>query len=300
MPKVTIVVLTYNHEKFIVHCLQSVLNQQVDFEYEILVMEDGSTDQTKRLVSELSKLNPQIKLLSSFKNKGIRNNVFKAIDNLKSEYLAVLDGDDFWCENTKLNTQIKFLDENPDFVGNFHDASIINDVLVGNQYFEIQKLYSQRYYYKNITYSPDFIDRSFIIPSSSLVIRTESLKQMNFDLFQDNLSIAWKLLVMTTRGSKLKYFNEAWSVYRNHDTGISKSKKEKFHLSHIQFLENLLKEKNFKEYLLEIYNGILSEIKILLENKNETNLYSKKKLLRKHLRFEMKRIWAYRKRIFKK
>lgn len=299
MPKLSIVVLTYNHEKFIQKSLSSILEQKVNFEYEVLVIDDGSSDNTNRIVRELADKHPQINLITSTENKGVRNSVFEAFENLKGEYLAVLDGDDYWCNSNKLQTQIDFLESNPDFVGTFHDAEIINEVVNGNKYFDVQKTYSQRYFFNEIVYGSEFIGRKFIIPSSSLVMRTESFVKLNLNLFHDNLSLEWKLLVMTLRGEKMKFFNEIWSVYRNHDTGISKSNKEKFHLSHIHFLESLLKEDDFHEYHLELYDGIISEMKILLENKNETDLYDKKKLFKTYQKFEKKRMKAYKIRLIK-
>lgn len=126
----------------------------------------------------------------------------------------------------------------------------------------------------------------------------KSFERVRLDLFTDDLSIEWKLLVQVCRGSKLKYFNETWSVYRNHDTGISKWNKEKFHLSHIHFLTLLLKDDDYSEYHLEIYEAISYEMKILLDNKENSDEFDRKKLFKQYKSNEKKRIKAYKARSF--
>lgn len=111
--------ITYNHEKYIAQALESILMQETDFEFEINVIEDCSTDRTQAIVMQYVRKYPHIvKPYFNEKNIGFKvtqENAYRGLRTCKGEYLAVLEGDDFWTSPTKLQTQVEFLDANPDF-----------------------------------------------------------------------------------------------------------------------------------------------------------------------------------------
>lgn len=108
MEKVSVIIPAYNAERSIADALQSVLQQDGMFELEIIVIDDGSTDSTSKIVeSYISAGNNNIKLIKQ-KNKGVATARNVGIRNASGEYLAFLDSDDFWCVN-KLELQIDFL-----------------------------------------------------------------------------------------------------------------------------------------------------------------------------------------------
>ena len=95
--KVTVLVMTYNHAKFISKAIDSVLMQKTSFNYEIIVSEDCSTDGTKEIVLEYQQRFPhQIRLLLSEQNIHSNAVVTRGIYAAKGEYIALLDGDDYW------------------------------------------------------------------------------------------------------------------------------------------------------------------------------------------------------------
>lgn len=125
LPLVSICVQTYNHEKFIGKCLDSILMQETTFPFEILLGEDESIDSTRKICTEYAVNYPnKIRLfLHSRKNtiyiNGGATGRFNINYNLKKsngKYIAMLEGDDYWTDPYKLQKQVDFLESNPEYV----------------------------------------------------------------------------------------------------------------------------------------------------------------------------------------
>lgn len=130
-PKVNVLMLAYNHEQFIAEALDSILAQQVDFPYTIVVGEDCSTDQTRAIVESYRLRYPtRIKPVYQPHNVGPGANLKACLAACQAPYIAVLDGDDYWTDPRKLAKQVAWLDANPDFaicfhhVDTFHEGSV--------------------------------------------------------------------------------------------------------------------------------------------------------------------------------
>lgn len=113
-PKVSVCVVTYNQEAFIEKCLISLVEQQVNFEYEIIVGEDCSTDGTRAAVQRIAKMYPaKIRLILQEKNIGSSDN-YKSVHNLaRGKYIAHMDGDDYALPG-KLQAQYDILETEPE------------------------------------------------------------------------------------------------------------------------------------------------------------------------------------------
>ena len=113
--KVSILMITYNHEKYIAQALDSVLMQEVDFDYEIVIGEDCSTDGTREIVLEYQRRHPdRIRPLLPASNLGMIRNFVETYRACQGELVAILEGDDFWTCSKKLQKQVDFLDAHPD------------------------------------------------------------------------------------------------------------------------------------------------------------------------------------------
>jgi glycosyltransferase involved in cell wall biosynthesis len=114
-PKVSILMTTYNHEKYIAQAIESVLMQETNFPYELLVGEDCSTDGTRAIVREYSDKHPEI-VHAFFResNLGSRQNVRQLFWASRGQYIALLEGDDYWISRQKLQTQANLLDAHPE------------------------------------------------------------------------------------------------------------------------------------------------------------------------------------------
>lgn len=126
--KVSVIVLTYNHEKYIEQALDSILMQKVSFNYEILVGDDASTDATVPILLEYKKRYPDIiKLFLNKENVGATRNAYNLLMKAEGEYLATCEGDDYWTDENKLQLQVDFLEKHDEFVGCSHNFTIVNE-----------------------------------------------------------------------------------------------------------------------------------------------------------------------------
>ncbi|MBO5656574.1 MAG: glycosyltransferase family 2 protein [Agathobacter sp.] len=127
--KLSILIPTYNHESYIENCIQGILKQKVNFNYEVLIGEDCSTDDTRGILQRLEKdLPSQFHIYYREHNLGPGDfgNVDDLIARSKGEYLTVLEGDDFWTYEEKLQKQIDFLDQNPDYIAVAHNCVVVD------------------------------------------------------------------------------------------------------------------------------------------------------------------------------
>jgi glycosyltransferase involved in cell wall biosynthesis len=120
-PKVSVQVLTYNHAEFVAQALDSVLSQKASFEWEIVVGDDCSTDGTREILKSYARNHPErIRLLLHPQGLGPHephlagnNNLLATYRASRGEYVALLDGDDYWTDDSKLEKQVRFLDARP-------------------------------------------------------------------------------------------------------------------------------------------------------------------------------------------
>jgi len=114
-PLVSILVVTYNQELYIGKTLDSLLEQDCPFPYEILVGEDCSTDQTRAICQSYAEHHPdKIRLFLNETNKGFINNYFDILEQAKGQYLADCGGDDYWISRDKLRLQVEILEKYPE------------------------------------------------------------------------------------------------------------------------------------------------------------------------------------------
>ena len=124
---VSIVVITYQHEKYIKQCLDSILMQITDFDIEIIIGDDCSLDKTAEIIGEYHRKLPHIiKPTLRSVNVGTTKNQYDCFLNCKGEYIAILDGDDFWTNKEKLKNQVNFLKKNKDYIACTQRYSVVD------------------------------------------------------------------------------------------------------------------------------------------------------------------------------
>lgn len=125
---VSVVLITYNHEKYIVDAVESILNQKTDFEYEVLIGDDASSDNTPELLKALKQKYPdRITIVLRSENIGASANLFSLCCCAKGKYISTLEGDDFWINENKLQIQTEFLEKNKDFIGCCGNIKIVDE-----------------------------------------------------------------------------------------------------------------------------------------------------------------------------
>ena len=113
---VSICVITYNHAPFISRSLDGMLIQETGFPFEIVIGEDSSTDETLKICELYAARYPgKIRLLKKVPNLGVKNNFKRTLNECKGKYTAICEGDDFWTDKYKLQKQVTFLENNPEY-----------------------------------------------------------------------------------------------------------------------------------------------------------------------------------------
>lgn len=126
-PIISVCIPTYNQERYIEKCLLSVINQDINIPYEIIVADDFSSDQTRNIILSISKSYPgKIKYIFNSKNLGPTQNALLARSHALGKYICHCDGDDFFYKE-KLRIQYDFLEANHSYIAAWHQVDVINE-----------------------------------------------------------------------------------------------------------------------------------------------------------------------------
>ena len=124
-PDITVCLIAYNHEKFIRDTFEGILEQR-NIDFEIIVGEDCSTDNTRKICDQYAAKYDFIKILTPPKNIGVIPNIENTLKLANGKYIALCEGDDYWIDPYKLQKQKNFLDENEEFVLVYHNVIALN------------------------------------------------------------------------------------------------------------------------------------------------------------------------------
>jgi glycosyltransferase involved in cell wall biosynthesis len=261
--KVSVGILVYNHEKYIAKAIEGVLAQKVNFDYEIVIGEDCSTDRSAEVIDQyVTKYPDKIRRLSPERNQGLWMNSMKVQDAWRGEYIALMDGDDWWVYENKLQTQIDFLDQNHEYTGCFHDAEIVvpeHEDSTTSKYFQTFRYYSQIYHYRADLLPWDLVERT-IIPTSSFVFRNLDIRKELNSYGDTYESLDWLMQLIVIKHSKFRYFNEPWSVYNNNSGGMTKKvATSNFINNNVKVLRRLLNDECYRNFKHHIYHMMAKE-----------------------------------------
>jgi len=301
-PLVSCLTTTYNQEKYIAQCLESMLMQETDFPFEIIVRDDCSTDQTASIVKEyVDKFPNIIKPIFEVENKfhisphyGGRLVLKKAI----GKYVCKLDGDDYWRDKQKLQKQADFLEENNEYV-----LSHFNSITVD----ENDKKISDAMFSNSTDYEPEqmLCHEVHIMPNTVMFRNVLGDFPAVFDDVMNGDNVHWHLLAFH---GKSKYQGELIpSAYRVHSGGVW-TRLDKFEQleKRRQTLQAMKKNLSGNTILTErIDNSIHSQVAVLLlRATGSKDLTLFKKLIQNILEDEeisgLKVTKIYSKRLFKK
>jgi glycosyltransferase involved in cell wall biosynthesis len=215
--KASVMLITYNHEKYIAQAIEGALMQKTDFPYEVVVGEDCSTDGTREIVIDYQHKYPdQVRLLPSERNLGGRENAKRTRQACQGQYVAILDGDDYWTDPHKLQKQVDFLDENPGFALCFHNVAVVDE-----NSKPLPRLYCPASQ-KTISTLEDLLYANFI-PTCATLFRGR-LAGNEPDWFWTMPMGDWPFLILLAQHGQIGYLNEVMGVYRRHGGGVFTSR----------------------------------------------------------------------------
>lgn len=210
--KVSVATITYNHETFIEEALDSVLAQEVDFDLEIVVSDDCSTDRTGEIVARYADEHPGVvKAVRNETNLGAHTNWVRTLARCEGDYIALLDGDDYWTAPHKLRRQRELLDRDRDAVLVFHPAEVCHED--GTSHFWFPPRRRDRYELGDLL-------RGNFIATSSVMYRNLRLDFPDWYDEAAGMPGDWLLFCLHARHGSIAYIDEVMSAYRQHHAGI--------------------------------------------------------------------------------
>lgn len=254
-PKLTIVSLAYNQEKFIAEALESFIMQKTNFDFEVIISDDCSTDNTAKIIKEYAEKYPEIiKPIYREKNLGVNENYIDTLSKAESEYLIYCEGDDYFTDPLKLQKQVDFLDSHPEFSICFHPVRFFyEDNSCSDEIFPSSKVRL----HKKVLDLEDLLIRNFIQTNSCVYRWRFNGNEKIKDIFPKNiLPLDWFLHMLHAQKGKIGFINEVMSDYRRHKDGIwwkSSKSLEELHL----------------EYGIEELNFYIAVEKIIAKDKEE-------------------------------
>lgn len=216
-PLLSVFLMTYNHEKYIAQALDWIIMQKTDFDFEIVVGEDCSTDLTRNIILEYQKHWPgKFKLLLHEKNIGAIENQNAIFAICKGKYIAMCEGDDYWTDPLKLQKQVDFLEMNSDFSMCCHNSVQVFD---GET---IEKNYLAKF--REGEFHCNDIWSDWMFATASFLFRLEIIKKELFIKFAKHRHMLQGdlfLLITALEYGKIYSMADIMCVYRKHSGSIT-------------------------------------------------------------------------------
>lgn len=218
--KVIIRCLVYNHEPYLRDCLEGFVMQKTNFLFKAVVHDDCSTDGSAAIIREYAEKYPDIiepiyeTENQYFKKGGALGKIMNAASLGRSEYIAYCEGDDYWADPFKLQKQVDFLDENPDYSMCFSACKILNEK---NLYTPLKG--------ENIEdrdYDSSELMQNWIVPTASIMVRADVAQDDRLTKPDSRKKNGDIIIVLTAADhGKVRGMRDALVVYRVHPGGIT-------------------------------------------------------------------------------
>lgn len=259
--KVSVFIICYNHEKFLKECLDSVVTQKTNFDYEILVHDDASTDGSAKIIKEYSSKYSKVKAILQTHNqytKGVKPfSILKSMS--KGKYIAWCEGDDCWGDRFKLQKQFDFMENNSEYSICYHNSKVINEKSELISDSKVRNVFK-------VNYNKSELKKGrFSIPTQSSFFISEFELPLYYSRVVNEDIFIFIILGSHGKGKYLDSIKPA--SYRVHSGGIW-SKQEKFKMiSHLKNTYNELSKFYFNKnsYYLSLY-FLLRRLKLWIRN----------------------------------
>lgn len=228
MPFVSVMLITFNHEHFLRQALDSILMQKRDFPIEINVIDDASTDGTQAIAREYSERFPDI--VNCYFNPvnaghiATQLNTIRGFRTLRGRYFALLEGDDYWTDEHKLERQVAYLEAHSDFAACAHQTlKVFDDGSRPPEHFLPFKTFG-----RNVAEIRDLVTMAGVFHLSSILYRNV-FRQSPPACLYDNVSCEVTINMLYGTFGKFFCFDEYMSVYRVHGGGVFSGRSQEQH-----------------------------------------------------------------------
>ena len=276
----TVIIPTYNHEKYIEQCIDSVLNQKTLFNFNILVSDDCSTDKTWEVLQKYKNI-PGLSISKTPQNQGSSAKRFSTLlTSVKSDYITILDGDDYYTDQKKLQKQIEFLKNNPKY--SIHSTGFFQKAKESDENLMDYVLYGIKEYVElKDNMGANYVSFGFMFKN----IFKDDYKFPEWFFDKDVFDHYWAINCLLLEKGNCR--NERWGagVYRITPNGQYGEKAEDWK-KEVGLKQSRVISESYKDILEEINNPKIKPIIILdafFHNQNCINTFKKHLSLIKNL-----------------
>ena len=210
---ITTIITAYNQENYIRQAIESAVKQSGDFIHEIIISDDASSDRTPEIIADYADKYPHlIRNISSRQNVGISKNMQRCFEAANGKYVAVLEGDDYWTDNYKLDKQKNFLEQHIDCTMVFSKLNILNQNTGKITELLRQNNLPNKLTAENIIKEPTL---NLMANFSCCMFRTDIMKNLPLTIYNPRLNEVVLSFYLTKMG-KIGYISTPLSVYRQH------------------------------------------------------------------------------------
>lgn len=211
--EVSTCIITYNQQNYVAQAIESALMQDCNFSNEIIVCDDNSTDNTTHIIKTYAAKYPErIKVYFSEKNLGMLRNWQKALMLCSGKYIALLEGDDYWTDKTKLQKQYNILEQNTDCAVCFTNAEIKYES-GGPGFTTYVTLKGEKFTRE------DLMVYNFM-PTCSVLMRNYISEAFFHPAYFKSPFADWIIHTLNAKHGNLYFLNEFTCTYRIHGTGV--------------------------------------------------------------------------------
>ncbi|MFT6725218.1 MAG: glycosyltransferase involved in cell wall biosynthesis [Arenicella sp.] len=213
-PQVSVLMLVYEHQDFVAQAIENVLNQQCDFQFELLIIDDFSTDRSAEICHYFAGRYPQtIRFIGNLSNIGMHDSFEKIWNASAANLVAFCEGDDFWIDRAKLQQQVDLMRQNPHWNLCGAKAQVIelssdNEWLITNH---IQPVTVQQ------EYSFEDLINAYRFHFSTVMLRKQSV--VFPDWFKRVYCVDRPIYLLAVENGKAGYLDSVVSSYRIHSGG---------------------------------------------------------------------------------
>ena len=214
--------VTYNQQNYISQAIESVLNQKTTFSFQLIISEDCSTDNTFQICKKYADLNTgRILLIQNKTNLGLARNYEKAFNACSGKYVAILEGDDYWIDEGKIQKEVDMM-ESDTGIGLVHAASYLLFEDSGKLVAPPKKMIASNEKKQGNIYEL-LIRDNFIYSATVLFRRSLLVEKINFKYFVDNnvRTIDYAIWLGISKHSRVCFLKDIVGVYRVRSTSIS-------------------------------------------------------------------------------
>ena len=255
MEKIDILLATYNGEKFVKEQIESILNQTYE-NFNLIISDDASTDNTLNILEEYEKKDTRIKVFKKEKNKGLIDNFEFLLKNVTSDYFMFSDQDDIWKKDKIEKSINKLKEENSGLV--YTDLEIVDEKLnvIYPSYWKYKQIYKKIIKYNNFEalYLNNFVTGCTILAKSKYIKDILPLPRNSKFVLHDY----WTALIVSAK-DKISYVEEPTIQYRQHKNNRVGSSRKSDQLENFEDLRNLFIKVKIEHF--EVFKENIEKIK---------------------------------------